>query len=305
MMKSKTNQIKNKARLELKKLKPHNFLLLLIAGMINAFGVTVFIAPVGLYDSGISGTSIFFSQITQEYLSLSFFLIVLNIPLFLVGLKKQGLSFTIYACFAVVCYSVSAWLITDILPIDVSVVSPLAGTDLLLCALFGGFISGIGSGMAIRFGGAMDGIEVLAVIFAKRIGITVGTFVMIYNVVLYIASGFFLQSWILPLYSILTYGAALKTVDFIVEGLDRAKAAMIVTGKHEEICSELSLEFQCGITTINASGYYSGSEKKMLYIVVNRYQIRKMKDIVHNIDPGAYITINEVADVFKGNEDHQ
>ena len=209
---------------ELKKLRLKNFILLLLAGCVNAFGVTVFIAPVMLYDSGISGTSILLSQITPEYLTLSFFLLVLNIPLFLIGLKKQGLSFTIYAIFTVAVYSLGAWLITDILPIDVSIASPLAGTDLLLCALFGGLISGVGSGLAIRFGGAMDGVEVLAVIFAKRLGLTVGNFVMVYNVVLYIICGLVMGSWILPLYSIVTYGAALKTIDYIVEGIDRSKA---------------------------------------------------------------------------------
>ena len=102
-------------------------------------------------------------------------------PLFLFGLKKQGAGFTFYSIYAVGVYSLFAWLITDVFPVDVSIASPLAGTDLLLCALFGGVLSGIGSGLAIRYGGAMDGIEVMAVIFAKRLGITVGTFVMIYN----------------------------------------------------------------------------------------------------------------------------
>lgn len=83
-------------------------------------------------------------------------------------MKKQGALFTFYAIYTVAIYSVCSWLITDILPVDVTFASPLAGTDLLLCALFGGVISGIGSGLAIRFGGAMDGIEVLSVIFAKR-----------------------------------------------------------------------------------------------------------------------------------------
>ena len=131
-------------------------------------------------------------------------------------------------------YSLFAWLITDVFPIAVSIASPLAGTDLLLCALFGGVISGIGSGLAIRFGGAMDGIEVMAVIFSKRLGITVGTFVMIYNILLYIICGFVLKSWILPLYSIVTYAAALKTVDFIVEGIDRSKCAIIITEHPDE-----------------------------------------------------------------------
>lgn len=285
------------------KMKWKNFYFLTVAGMVNAFGVTMFIAPVDLYDSGISGTSILLSQLTPEWLSLSLFLLVLNIPLFLYGLKKQGVTFTIYAIYTVAVYSFGAWLITDVLPVDVSIVSPLAGSDLLLCAIFGGLISGIGSGMAIRFGGAMDGIEVLAVIFAKRLGITVGTFVMAYNLVLYIVCGFVLHSWILPLYSIVAYGAALKTVDFIVEGLDRSKAATIVTVHPNEVCAALSEAFECGMTITEAKGYYSDSPKTVVYIVVNRFQVGKMKELVHENDRSAYISIAEIADVFGANTD--
>ena len=290
-------------KLHLGKLICKKFLFLTIAGMVNAFGVTMFIAPVDLYDSGISGTSILLSQLTPEWLSLSFFLMVLNIPLFLYGLRKQGVVFTIYAIYTVVVYSFGAWLITDVLPVDVSIVSPLAGSDLLLCAIFGGLISGIGSGMAIRFGGAMDGIEVLAVIFAKRLGITVGTFVMAYNLVLYIICGFVIHSWILPLYSIVTYGAALKTVDFIVEGLDRSKAATIVTVHPDEVCAALSEAFECGMTITEAKGYYSDSPKTVVYIVVNRFQVGKMKELVHENDRSAYISIAEIADVYGANTD--
>ena len=288
---------------QLGKLKWKNFLFLTIAGMVNAFGVTMFIAPVDLYDSGISGTSILLSQLTPEWLSLSLFLLVLNIPLFLYGLRKQGIVFTIYAIYTVAVYSFGAWLITDVLPVDVSIVSPLAGSDLLLCAIFGGLISGIGSGMAIRFGGAMDGIEVLAVIFAKRLGITVGTFVMAYNLVLYIICGFVIHSWILPLYSIVTYGAALKTVDFIVEGLDRSKAATIVTVHPDEVCAALSEAFECGMTITEAKGYYSDSPKTVVYIVVNRFQVGKMKELVRENDRSAYISIAEIADVYGANTD--
>lgn len=275
-----------------------NFLVLTVAGIVNAIGVTMFLAPVNLYDSGISGTSILLSQITPDYLTLSFFLIILNIPLFLFGLKKQGITFTLYAIYTVIIYSISAFLITDVLPVNVSIASPLAGEDLLLCALFGGLISGIGSGIAIRYGGAMDGIEVMAVIFAKRLGITVGTFVMIYNLLLYIICGIALNSWILPLYSIVAYAAALKTIDFIVEGLDRSKSAMIVTTKPDAVCSALSEEFNCGITILDAKGFYSDSSKTVVYIVVNRFQITKMKNIIHEKDPMAYIAISDVADVF-------
>ena len=285
----------------LSSLKFKNFALLTLAGVINAFGITIFLSPVNLYDSGISGTSMLIDQITPEYITLSIMLLVLNIPLFAFGLKRQGAAFTIYAMYAVTIYSLSAWLITDVLPVDVTFASPLAGQDLLLCALFGGVISGIGSGLAIRAGGAMDGIEVMAVIFAKRIGITVGTFVMIYNVILYILCGVILQNWILPLYSIVTYFAALKTIDFIVEGIDRAKSAMIITTKPDEICEKLSEEFGTGTTRIECIGGYLKQEKTIIYFVINRFQIGKLKDIVHGIDASAYVTISEVADVFKNN----
>ena len=272
--------------------------MLTVAGIINAIGVTMFLAPVKLYDSGISGTSMLLGQLTPEWMSLSLFLAVLNIPIFLFGTKKQGWLFTVYAVYVVAIYSLSAWLITDVLPIDVSFLSPFAKDDLFLCAVFGGLISGAGSGIAIRYGGAMDGIEVLAVIFAKRLSLTVGTFVMIYNVVLYIVCGVIYHSWILPLYSIVTYIVALKVIDYIVEGFDRSKSAMIITEKHEEICEKLSKQFENGITFFDAKGYYSDSDKTVIYFVLNRFQIGKMREIVHSIDPNAYISITEVADIF-------
>ena len=287
---------------EIKMVRWQNFVALFVAGCINAFGVTVFIAPVNLYDSGISGTSIFLSQLTPERFSLSFFLLVINIPLFLFGLRRQGALFTLYSVYTVAVYSCASWLITDILPIDVSIASPLAGEDLLLCALFGGMISGVGSGLTIRFGGAIDGVEVMAVIFAKKLNLTVGSFVMIYNVLLYIICGIAVNSWILPLYSIVTYAAGLKTVDFVVEGFDRSKSVFIVTDKAEEISKALSEEFGCGTTKIGAKGGYSNADKTVIYFVVNRFQIAKMRNIIHSIDPKAFVTISEVADVFKSND---
>lgn len=289
---------------QLKTVRIKNLAMLTLAGIINAFGVTVFLAPVHLYDSGISGTSMLLGQITPESWSLSVFLLLLNIPLFLFGYRRQGVRFTVCSVYTVAVYSLFAFLITDVSAIEVSIASPLAGTDLLLCAIFGGLISGTGSGLAIRFGGAMDGIEVMAVIFAKRIGITVGSFVMVYNAVLYVVCGLLLRSWILPLYSVIAYMAALKTVDFIVEGFDRAKCAMIVTGKPDAICRELSASFETGMTRVEARGGYSGSAKTIIYFVVNRFQVTKLKELVHEIDPAAYITISEVADVFKANQEN-
>lgn len=283
---------------ELKNLRLKTFLLLIIAGTVNAVGVTMFLAPVNLYDSGISGTSMLLAMVTPEQYTLSLFLLILNVPLFLFGLKKQGWVFTVYSVWAVIVYSTASYVITDVLPVDVSTASPFAGQDLLLCAIFGGLVSGAGSGLTIRFGGAIDGMEVLAVTFAKGLGLTVGTFVMVYNVILYVIIGVLFNSWILPLYSIVTYFVGNKTIDFIVEGFDKAKSVMIVTSKEEEICSVLSAEFGRGITQIHAKGYYSGMDKCMVYFVVNRFQIPKVKALVGQIDGNAFITVTEISDVM-------
>ena len=284
---------------KLREIKPMSILFLTVAGIINAFGVTLFLFPVKLYDSGISGTSMLLDQITPPYLTLPIFLVILNIPVFIFGFKKQGLSFTIYSIYTVVIYSLTSYLIMDVLPIDVSIISPLAGSDLLLCAIFGGVISGVGSGLTIRFGGAIDGVDVLSVVFAKKIGISIGTFVMIFNTLLYVICGFAIQSWILPLYSIVTYFVGSKTVDFIVEGFDRSKCAMIVTTRENEISEEISKQFGTSGTIVNAIGGFSREEKCIIYFIVNQFQINKLKMIVHGIDDKAFISLQDVSDIIR------
>lgn len=281
-----------------KALPPVSLLMLTVAGIVNAFGVVLFLSPVALYDSGISGTSMLFAQIARGIIPFSLFLIVLNVPLFLYGLRREGATFTIRSIYTVVIYSLAAAFFGRFVTPGAS---PIAGSDLLLCAIFGGLISGVGSGTTIRYGGALDGIEVLAVIFSRRLGMTVGTFVMTYNALLYVVAGVIMGSWVLPLYSIVTYAIGIKAVDFIVEGLDKTKAAMIITDHPQDICRELSAAFGTGITLIDAHGYYSGDSKTMIYFVINRFQIARMRTIVHDIDAQAFISITEVSDLFGKN----
>ena len=298
-MRSIVEVMKRKAQVPAEKNRPKmfdefrisTFIILTIAGIINAFVVTIFLFPVKLYDSGISGLSMLLDQITPPQFTLSLFLLLLNIPIFAFGYKKQGASFTIYSVFTVGVYSVMSFLIMNVLPIDVSFISPLAGSDLLLCAIFGGVISGIGSGLTIRFGGAIDGIDVLSVVFAKKIGISIGTFVMISN------------SWILPLYSIVTYYIGSKTVDFVVEGIDKTKCAMIVTTKANNISDTLAEQFEASGTIVKAIGGYSKEQKEIIYFIVNHFQINKLKKIVHDIDPSAFISLQDVSDIIQKNHE--
>ncbi|MBR1812818.1 MAG: YitT family protein [Lachnospiraceae bacterium] len=292
----------NKVWNSLKELKLSSFLMLTLAGSINAFGVTIFLFPVKLYDSGISGLSMLLDQVTPPFLTLSIFLLVLNVPIFLFGMNKQGTSFVIYSIYAVAVYSFVSFLIMNVLPVDVSLISPLAGRDLLLCAVFGGVISGTGSGLTIRHGGAIDGIDVLSVVFAKKIGISIGTFVMVFNVILYIVCGIVIQSWILPLYSIVTYYVGSRTVDYIVEGFDRSKCAMIVTTRASEIADALAGSFGASGTIVNAVGGYSKEEKEILYYIVNHFQINKLRQIVHEIDANAFISLQDVSDIIQKKE---
>lgn len=293
------NKKSKNSDLAFKHLKLSNFVCLSLAGIINALGVMLFLFPVKLYDSGISGVSMLLDQITPPSMTISMFLLIFNIPVFLFGLRKQGGIFTIYSIFAVGIYSLFSYLIVNVFPIDVNFVSPLAGSDLLLCAIFGGVISGIGSGLAIRFGGAMDGIDVLSVIFAKKVGLSLGTFIMIFNIILYTISGFVLNSWILPLYSIITYFVAAKTIDFIVDGLDRSKCAMIVTTESEAITKALSENFGSSGTVLHAEGGYSKAEKDVIYFIINNFQVNRLKDIVHSVDNDAFVSLHDVSDVIK------
>lgn len=280
----------------LKSLRYSNFIFLTLAGVINAVGVTLMLAPAGMYDGGFSGTSILLSQLTP--LSMSVYLLILNVPFFLFGLKKLGGAFIVYSLYTVAIYSLFSYLFQNSFGIDFSDGSPVAGTDLLLCSVFGGIISGIGSGITIRFGGAIDGVEVMAVVFAKKIGMTVGSFVMSYNVILYIVAGVITKGWVAPLYSIIAYTVGLKAVDFIIDGFDKAKSAFIITDRHDEVADALTEEFGRGVTSIDATGHFSQSKKTVLFCVVNRFEVGKLKAIVTGIDNSAFLVINDVTDTL-------
>lgn len=281
-------------------IEPLKLIWMIVAGIVSAFGITCFLSPMHLYDSGIAGTSLLLSQLTPSWCSLSLFLVILNVPLMLYGFKKQGVAFTVYSVFAVVVYSVTALIIEYETNLESG--SPIAGTDILLCAVFGGLICGAGSGIAVRHGGAIDGVEVMAVIFAKSLNLTVGTFMMIYNICLYIICGLIFHSWIVPLYSIVTYYVALNTIDFIAEGLDRSKSVMIITEKGDKVSKALMEEFGSGTTIIPAIGGYTSKERTVVYFVVNRFQIARMRQLVHKADPHAYLTISEVADIYRSEQ---
>lgn len=269
---------------------------LVMAGLINAVGVILFLSPANVLDGGISGLSVLLSKITP--VSVAVFIILINIPFFVLGYKKNGLKFIIYSIIAIASYSLFSFIFQHF-GVD-NAMSNQLGNDMFICSIFGGIISGIGSGLTIKFGGAIDGIEVLSVLFAKKLSLTVGQFVMIFNAIMYICACFIFNNFQIGLYSIVTYAIGLKAVDFVVDGFDKGKACIIITNKSEEMGDAISSSMGRGITVLNAQGYYSGEGKTMMYCVVNRFEIGKITSIVSKIDSNAFMTINDISDIFGG-----
>jgi uncharacterized membrane-anchored protein YitT (DUF2179 family) len=287
-------------------LKLINFIALTMAGIINAVGITLLLAPVNLYDSGVSGVAMFLDKLIPA-IPLWTWLIIINFPIFLFGMNKQGVAFTVYSLYSILIYSLAAALFQNVIPSFypefLADGSPIAGNESMLCAIFGGMLSGIGSGLTIRYGGTMDGMETLAVIFAKKLGLTVGNFVMIFNVILYLTIGTTVictgaGDFTIPLFSIVAYFVNSKAVDFISEGLDQAKGALIITTDYDSVASALSEEFGRGLTVIDAKGYYSQSDKKVIYCVVNRFQMPRLRSVVSRCDKHAFVTVMDITDIL-------
>ena len=300
MRRKKEQGIPAPAKAKGERIRPVNFIFLTLAGFVNAAGVALFLVPWSLLDGGLSGTSFLLFHFTD--IPISIWLIVLNFPFFLLAVKKMGIPVIVYSLYAIAMYSLATWLYQSVFQFcgpDFTD-SPFVKNefDIILAAVFGGLISGIGSGLTIRFGGAMDGVEVMGVMFAKKIGVTVGQFVMGYNAVLYVLAGILLKDFQVPLYSIIAYSIGLKAVDFIVDGLDKGKAAIIITENPEQVGRGISEAMGRGLTELQAKGFYSGEERSMLYCVVNRFEIGTLKRIVSELDPGAFVSISEVSDML-------
>ena len=293
-----------------------NFIFLFAAGVINAAGVTLLLLPANFYDSGLSGVSMLVIQLlpqgVRNYVQLWIPLVILNAPVFVFAMKRQGVEFTLYSLFAIMVYSLCSLVFQRVIPLFYPHFfengSPIGGGEKIICAIFGGALSGVGSGMAIRFGGTMDGAESFAVMFAKKLNLSVGNFVFIFNVFLYLLIGVLAFANVIPnsgardltpaLYSIVAYFVASKAVDFISDGLDQAKGAFIITNKNEDVSRALSAEFGRGLTLIDGRGYYSKTEKEIIYCVINRFQVAKLREIVSQADPMAFVTLMDITDVI-------
>jgi len=261
---------------------------LTLGSIITAVGLELFLIPNKLIDGGIIGISILASYLTNH--PLAYYIIGLNIPFLILGYFHIGKTFTLSTLYSVCLLS---YFTTQLHPV------PAFTKDLLLVAVFGGIIIGAGVGLILRYGGSLDGTEIVALIIGPKLASSVGEVVMSFNVFILGIAGF-VFGWENAMYSMIAYFVAYKVIDLVLSGLEESKSVMIMSEKSGEISEAILHRLGRGVTHFYAKGGYSEEDKEVLYCVVTRLEVSKLKSIVFDSDPNAFMTIEVVQDVHGG-----
>lgn len=259
-----------------------------IGAVLMATGLEIFLVPNYVIDGGITGISIMLSHIFG--LPLGLFIFILNLPFFYLGYKQIGKTFALSTVFGIIVLSIFTSLFYPI---------PAFTDDILLATIFGGMILGVGVGLVIRYGGALDGTEILSILINKRAPFSVGEIIMFFNVFILGAAGF-VFTWDRAMYSILAYIIAFKTIDVVVLGLEQSKSAWIISDKNQEIGDAILSRLGRGVTYMNGEGAYTGENTKVVFCVITRLEEAELKNIIDDIDPTAFLAIADIAEVRGG-----
>ena len=262
-----------------------SFVLLMIGTIISAFALECCLIPNIILDGGVTGISIIIYKLFN--LPVSLLVLILNIPFVYIGYKNLGKNFLYRTIFSMICFSLFLSVFEDFAPLV---------DDKLLATVFGGALYGVGVGIAIKFGGCVDGTESVAIVISKKTNLSVGQIVLLFNLIIYAIAGF-IFGFDRAMYSLLTYIITFKVIDFVAEGLEQAKAAMIITEKGTSLSKEIYNKLGRTTTTIRGKGLISG-EKEVLYCVLTRIELFELRRIVEDMDESAFITILDVSDII-------
>lgn len=274
-------------KLPISKLLKRAFFILIGATLVSV-GLEIFLVPNQIIDGGIVGISIIASHVTG--IKLGVFLFVLNLPFLLIGYKHMGKTFAISTLFGVTVMSIGTSLLHP--------VSSLTD-DPLLAAVFGGIILGVGVGLVLRYGGSLDGTEIVAVLLNKKSPFSVGEIVMFMNLFILSSAGF-VFGWNHAMYSLIAYYIAFKMIDLTIEGFQESKSVWIISDNYKEIGDAISARLGRGITYLKGEGGYSGDDKKVVFCVITRLEEAKLKLIVEELDPAAFLAVGNIHDVRGG-----
>ena len=262
---------------------------LIVLGILSAgLGLKGFLMSSRFIDGGVTGISMLLSNVLG--LPLAILILVINLPFIALGYRQIGRSFALKSALAIGGLSLCLAFVNypDVTP------------DKLLTAVFGGFFIGAGIGLAIRGGAVLDGTEVAALLISKSSNLLkVGDVILLLNVLIFSAAAFFLG--IEPaLYSMLTYFAASKTVDFLIHGIEEYTAVIIISEKSEEIRQEIIRYLKRGVTVYKGRGGLSNSEQDILFCVVTRLEIGRIKTVAKDLDEAAFIVVQPLSDAEGG-----
>ncbi|MFD2216195.1 YitT family protein [Metabacillus endolithicus] len=263
-------------------------LFIFIGAVLMAVGLEIFLVPNKVIDGGIVGISIILSHLLGMKLGL--FIFLLNIPFFFIGYKQIGKTFALSTVFGISVLSVATALLHPV---------PAFTEDVLLATVFGGIILGIGVGIVLRYGGSLDGTEILAVLFNKKLPFSVGEIIMFFNIFILGSAGF-VFGWNRAMYSLIAYFIAFKTIDIVLEGLDESKSAWIISDNYQEIGDAILARLGRGVTFLNGEGAYTGDNKKVIFCVITRLEEAKLKSIVEDLDESAFLAVANIAEVRGG-----
>ncbi len=268
-----------------------NLFVMTLGAMIAAFALEGFLIPNKIIDGGIMGIAIMTSYKTAFPLGWCIFL--LNLPFIFLALQKMGKLFVVFTFYAVSILSVGVSFMPQWL-------NHKHVSDPFLACVFGGLILGAGVGLVLRSNSSLDGTEILSMRLSKKFSFSVGEIIMFFNLFIFIAAGFVYNNWQSSMYSMITYFIAYRVIDIVIEGLNESKAVRIVTDKHDDIGNAIMEHFDISVTYLKARGGYSGAEKKIIFCVINRLEIAKLKQLVKSFDNSAFITIENVHEVDGG-----
>ena len=262
-----------------------DFVGIAVGAVIAAFAIEEFLVPCTILDGGVVGIGIIVNYLTGWPLGI--LTVVLNTPFLLIGSRKMGRMFIVKAVYAMVIFSVFLEIFAPMQNVT---------SENLLAVSFGGVILGIGAGLVIRFGGCLDGTETVAILLNKKFKLPVGQTVLFFNVLIFSAVGI-IMGLDRAMYSLLTYFITSKVLDIVESGLEKTKAAMIITDDAQEIAGQIYSRLGRTVTIMEGAGLVSG-KKVVLYCVLTRFEIHELKEIIKNIDASAFIAISDVSEII-------
>lgn len=261
---------------------------LTIGAIIYSAGLNLFLIPNHIIDGGVTGISLLVQALTG--VPFSVLIVVLNLPFFYLGYKRLGAGLAVSATYAIVILSLCSSYFEQLKP---------ATTDPFLSTIFGGIIIGIGVGIVIKSGGSTDGTEIVAIWMDNRTSFSVGEIIMFFNFFILGAAGF-VFSWNSAMYSLIAYFICSRMIDAVSTGLDSSKGIFIVTTEYDQVSDAIVHDMHRAVTRLHGQGGFLKDDKDVLYCVVTRLEVTKLKQVVHGIDPSAFLSVFDVQEVQGG-----